>query len=83
MGNLVVLVRVQTEVGKLVTRDHCTARLLSFLLFLQFFGIIVLESSKAANFDLACSHGAPMVNNNSNARILNLLHGLFSLHVNT
>ena len=81
MLNLVVLVAVDTELFEFFTADHLEASTRCFgLLFLC---VVIGIGSEATDLNFTCSDSALRINNDSDGWILNHLHSLLGIDINT
>jgi len=81
MLKFVVLVGVQAEFLELFAGDDRAAGLL-FLRLKNFFGMVILVGSEAANFDFACCNCALGVNDDGDRWVLDLLVILLRIYIN-
>jgi hypothetical protein len=80
MGNLVVFVSVEAEIFKLLAWNHCVIASTGFL---KLISVSILVGTEAAQLYLASRHGPLRVYDDSNGRVLNHLHTLLGLNVNS
>jgi hypothetical protein len=79
--NLVVFVSVEAEIFKLLARNH--GSLVPPAGVLKLISVRILVSTEAAQLYLAGRHGPLRVHHDSDGRVLNHLHTLLGLNVNS